>query len=521
MRLETKRNKMRTHNMTSKVADNKRIAKNTAFLYVRTLVILFISFYTSRIVLDQLGDSDFGLYNVVGSLVMLFTFIQGSLTSTISRFFSFEIGGGNKESLNKVFCTAMNVHIIYAVIVFLLAETIGLWYVQNKMVIPMERITAATTVYHISTLSAVITILTVPFSAMIIAQEKMKAFAYISIFESLTKLGTALYLEITSSDKLIVFGLSLFAIQMTIQFLNMAYCKRNFSCTRYKLLWDKNKFKEIFVFAGWTLISYSASIVNQATNLLLNAFFGPVVNAARAVAYQVQNNVTVFVTNFQIAINPQIIKNYAGKDMERVYDLVDMSTKISFSLLFILMFPLLVNLDFALNLWLKKVPDDTPEFIILISILTLLSIMQNPLNVVSEAANKLKKYNIVNSIYNLSQIPICYMALKITHNVYLVFIIQIAFCFVSYFIRLRLINGFSQIPMRRPFIVYSKTVLTIIVSLIGGHLVMTSIESSVAGFFIKCAIITMFTIPWSYFFILDRNDRTPLNSYILKKIHRQ
>ena len=507
--------------MTTKAADNKRIAKNTAFLYVRTLVMLFINFYTSRVVLDQLGESDFGLYNVVGSLVLLFTFIQGSLTSSISRFFSFEIGGGNKESLNKVFCTAMNVHIIYAIIVFLLAETAGLWYVHSKMVIPPERLTAAITVYHISTLSAVITILTVPFSAMIIAQEKMKAFAYISIFESVTKLGTALYLGITGFDKLIIYGLSLFAIQMTIQFLNMAYCKRHFPSTEYHLMWDKERFKGIFVFAGWSLVSYSGTIVNQATNLLLNAFFGPVVNAARAVAYQVQNNVTVFVTNFQIALNPQIIKNYAAKDMNRVFDLVDMSTKISFSLLYILMFPLLVNLDFALGIWLKKVPGDTPEFIILISILTILSIMQNPLNVVSEAANRLKKYNTINSIYTLSQIPICYLALKMTHNVYLVFIIQILFCFISYFIRLRLIYGFSGIPMKRPLTLYFKTVLTIVISLITGYLVTTNVENDIMGFFVKCIIITSFTIPWSYFFILDKEDRTPLNRFILKKIHRQ
>lgn len=507
--------------MAERISDNKRIAKNTGFLYIRMLVMLFINLYTSRVVLDQLGASDYGLYNVVGSLVLMFSFIQGSLSSSASRFFSYEIGGGTEKSLNKVFCMSMNVHIIFAIFIFLFAETAGLWYVYNKMVIPDGRFTAACIVYQISILNAILTILLVPFSAMIISQERMKTFAYISIFESVAKLLTALYLAYTGFDKLVVYGLLLCLIQLTIQFLYMGYCKKHFDATKYRLLWDKKIFKEIFSFAGWSLVSYSGTVVNQATNLLLNAFFGPVVNAARAISYQVQNNVTIFVTNFQIALNPQIVKNYAAKDMQRVFNLVDMSTKISFSLLFIIMFPLLVNLDFVLNIWLKEVPKDTEIFIILISIGTFLSILQNPLNVVSEAANKLKKYNIINSSYNLLQIPVCYVALKLTHNVYLVFIIQILFNFFAYFIRLHLINGIANIPMSRPLGVYTKIVITLLLSMIIAYALLILFDNDFIGFLIKCAITTLFTLPWTYFFILSKDDRKPVNDFIKKKLHKQ
>lgn len=507
--------------MPDKSSDNKRIAKNTAFLYIRMLVMLFINLYTSRVVLEQLGVSDYGLYNVVGSLVLMFSFIQGSLASSASRFFSYEIGGGTESSLNKVFCMSMNVHIIFAIFIFIFAETAGLWYVYNKMVIPPARFSASLIVYQISTINAILTILLVPFSAMIISQERMKTFAYISIFESVAKLLTALYLAYTGFDKLVIYGLSLCLIQLSIQVLYMGYCKRHFlSVTRYRLLWDKAVFKEIFGFAGWSLVSYSGTVVNQATNLLLNSFFGPVVNAARAVSYQVQNNVTIFVTNFQIALNPQIVKNYAARDMQRVFDLVDMSTKISFSLLFVIMLPLLVNLDFVLNIWLKEVPQDTETFIILISIATVLSILQNPLNVCSEAANKLKKYNIINATFNLLQIPVCYVVLKMTHNVYLVFVVQIVWNSLAYFIRLYLINGICSLPMLKPLVIYTKIIVTLVISLGIGYVLLTYIENNVVGFLVKCTLATAFTLPWAYFCILESKDRKPVNEFIKKKLHR-
>lgn len=497
---------------------NKRIATNTLMLSVRMAVMLFVNLYASRVVLDQLGESNLGLYNVVGSLVLMFAFIQGSIASSASRFYSFEIGSGTELSLNKVFCMSMNVHLIFALIVFLFSETVGLWYMFYKMSIPDGRFTAAMIVYQISNVNAIMTILLVPFSAMIISYEKMSAFAYISIFEAVAKLFAALFLAYTTSDKLVVYALSLFAIQFVIQFLYMTYCKRKFKVVNYHLIWDKVIFREMFSFVGWSLLSYSKTVSMQCINLMINAFFGTTINAARAVASQVQNNVYSFVNSFQVAINPQIVKNYAAKDMNRVYDLADLSTKISFSLMLFLMFPLLVNLDFVLNIWLVEVPKYTKEFIILIATSSILSLQTNPLNVIAESANRLKYYNIVNSIYTLLQIIVSYVILRLLQDVYVVFWIQIVSDFILFFIRLKMANNISGISIARETALFLRTSFTILVAAGIGALLINSFADDFAGFLIKCLLATAFTLSWSLLFVLSKKDREPVFSFVKNKV---
>ena len=498
-------------------ANNKRIAINTAYLYLRMLVLLFISLYTSRIVLDQLGVVDFGLYNVVGSLVMMFSFIQGSLASSASRFMSFEIGGGNSISLHNTFCMAMNIHIIFGLCILVFSESIGLWYCLNKMIIPVDRINSAVIVYQLSILSSILSVLVVPYRAMIISHEKMSAFAYISIAEVTTKLGIAYCLTITSMDKLVLYGFLLFIVQILTNILYLVYCRCKFKESKFEIQWSRSKFNEMAIFSGWSLCSYSIFVVNQAINLLINVFFGPAINAARAISYQVQSNIGQFVTNFQIALNPQIVKSYAAKDFNRLFELVKMSSKISFILMFIILMPFFSNLNYVLNLWLVDVPNYTETFILLLGTSSIFSSFCNPLGVVSEAANRLKRYNLVTLPYYLMVIPLSYILLKFGISAYIVFVIYLAFEFFSFFVKIYVIKSIIDIPLKPEFAIFLRCTMCVILGGIFIGLIHKSYpEESFLDFLYKCIISVLFSFLLICTIILSNNDRSILKAQISK-----
>ena len=318
--------------MTNQTSDNnKRIAKNTLLLYVRMLFMMGISLYTSRVVLNTLGIEDYGIYNVVGGVVAMFGFINGSMSSATQRYITFALGKGDKQRLQTVFSTTLQIHTLIALIIILLGETIGLWFLYNKMQIPADRMDAAFWVLQCSIISTVVMIVSVPYNADIIAHEKMSAFAYISILEVVLKLMIVYMLVIFSFDKLILYSFLILSIQVLIRFCYSIYCNRHFEETKYKNVWDKSLFKEMTGFAGWSMFGNLAGVLfNQGLNMLLNVFFGPVVNAARGVAVQVQNAVQQFVGNFQMALNPQITKTYAQGDLESMHKLMYRSAKFSF-----------------------------------------------------------------------------------------------------------------------------------------------------------------------------------------------
>lgn len=457
-------------NQTSE--NNKRIAKNTLFLYLRMIFLLFVSLYTSRIILAQLGVVDYGLYNVVGSLVLMFSFIQGSLSSATSRFLAYDLGKNDSIALNKTFCMTLNVHLIFALIVLFISETIGLWYFYEKMVIPQDRLTAAAIVYQLSNLNAIMAIIVIPYRSMIIAKEKMGAFAYISIVEAIIKLGIAFCLYIGGIDKLIVYGSLLCFSQLVVNYIYFNYCRKQFAEVRFHKYWDKKLFYSMFSFSGWSVCSYlSSNFVSQTFNLLLNMFFGPVVNAARAIAYQVQGAVSNFSVSFQVALNPQIIKNYAVKDIERVNALVQLSIKVSFSLLLILLAPLLINVDFVLGLWLKDVPAYSANFLILIGCISIFASMANPLAVVAEAANRLKFYNLTTMPFYLMSIPLAYLLLKSGNSVYVVFIITLITEFFGFFIKLWIASKIIAINKKQINILFLKALLCMLIVLLLGSYV--------------------------------------------------
>lgn len=306
--------------MSNQTSDNnKRVAKNTLFLYFRMILIMLVTLYTSRVILAQLGIRDYGIYNVVGGVVTMFAFLNNCMTSSTQRFMTFELGCGDMQRLKNVFAASLNIHLAIAVTIVLLAETIGLWFLNTKLVIPAERLLAANWVYQFAILSFCVNIVQVPYNAVLIAHEKMSVYAYISIIEVFLKLGIVYLLTISPFDKLIAYGILLFTVQLLIRCIYQVYCRKHYEESRFRLFWNRELYCQMSGFAGWNLFGSIAWLLrDQGVNIILNMFFGPVINAARGVATQVSGAVMNFISNFQVALNPQITKNYAnGNVIER------------------------------------------------------------------------------------------------------------------------------------------------------------------------------------------------------------
>lgn len=336
--------------MTDTSKSNKRIAKNTLLLYVRMLFLMIISLYTSRVILNTLGVEDYGINNVVSGFIGMLGFLSGSLGAASSRFITYDLGIGDMVTMKRTFGNIVTIHLLLAVMILIFGETIGLWFVLNKLQIPENRMTGALWVYQFSIFSFMLSIVSVPYNATIIAHERMKAFAYISIVDAILKLLIVYLLVIIPYDKLIIYAILFFCIQVFDRVVYGVYCYRHFEETKTKLAFNKKLFKEIFSFAVWTMNGNLAVIgYTQGINVLLNMFFGPVVNAARGIAVQVQTVVQNFCNNFQMALNPQLTKSYAQKDLAHMQQLLKVSSKFSFFLLYIISLPLMLEAPLVLN----------------------------------------------------------------------------------------------------------------------------------------------------------------------------
>lgn len=511
-----------TERMTSKNTSNKRIAKNVFYLYVRLFLMLLIGLYTSRIILDSLGEADFGLYGVVGSLVYIFTFVSGALTSSASRFMAVELEVGDEKSQNRVFCMTLNIHILFSALIVLVAETIGLWYLYHKMVIPEGRLVASAIVYQLSCASAVFQILVIPYRAQIVANEQMKAFAYLSIFEVGAQLLTAFAIYYGGIDKLILYGFLTFGVQVAVNLSYYIYCRRHFIESRFKLLWDRSMFKKMLTFTGWSATGYlSWSVVNQCYNLLLNLFFGPVVNAARAIAYQVQTKITQFATNFQAALNPQIVKNYAAKDVRRVEGLVIMSMKISFSLMLVMMFPILTNIEGILSVWLVKVPENTGVFVVLVCITQVFGSMGNPFGVVAEAANKIRKRILTILPVNLLALPISYLCLLKGQPAVSVFIVALVTNFIVLWVEFLIARSILGEKMHDTWVLLLKCTGSLCVFAGMGIFLQMKFDSSILSIIACGTICLVLAALWVLFFILNNNERNLMYKKALSVISKK
>lgn len=406
-------------------SNNKRIAKNTLLLYFRMLLTMAVSLYTSRVVLQTLGVEDYGIYNVVGGIITMFTFINGGMVSATQRYLTFEIGKSNFYQLKKVFNTSLQIHAIIAFIIVLLGETVGLWFLYEKLVIPAERMNAALWVYQCSIIACVVNVMSIPYNADIIAHEKMSAFAYISVLEVVLKLTIVYALYIIPGDKLIAYAILLLCIQFIIRSVYAHYCSKHFEEAHYQHNIDKSLFKEMFTFAGWSFWGNLASVLyTQGLNMMLNMFFGPIVNAARGVAVQVQSAVSHFVSNFQVALNPQITKNYAMGNFLQMHNLMFRSARFSFFLLFFLTLPVLLETDYLLTIWLKTVPHDAVVFTRWVIGISLLHTISNPCAIANQATGKVKVYQAVVGGILLMILPISYLALKYEAPAYSVFVVH-------------------------------------------------------------------------------------------------
>lgn len=394
-------------------ADNKRIAKNTLLLYFRMILTMLVSLYTSRVVLDALGVSDYGIYSVVGGLVSMLSLISGSLTASISRYITYSLGEGEKKNIKNVFSTSVYSLLLISFLIVVLAESIGLWFLNNKMVIPEDRLFAARWLFQFSVLTFVINLISIPYNATIIAHEKMSIFAYVAIYESVIKLFIAFLIFISPIDRLVWYGLLLMVVALSVRLIYGWYCSVYFDECKVNLIIDKKLFKQMFGFAGWNFFgSGSYILMTQGVNMLLNIFFSVVVNAARGIAVQIEGAVTQFANNFIVAINPQLIKSYANGNYEHMYTLICKGAKYSYFLILLLSLPLLLEMDIVLALWLKTPPNYACSFARLTLIIALLSSLSNTLVTTMMATGNIKKYQLIVGGTGMLVFPLSYFAFR-------------------------------------------------------------------------------------------------------------
>lgn len=393
---------------------NKRIAKNTLILYVRMFLMMLVGLYTSRVNLAALGVDNFGVYNVVGGFVAMFSIISTSLSGAISRFITYELGRGGGDRLKTMFSTSVNIMAGLSLLIVIIAELLGPWFIDTQLDIPAGREIAAQWVFQFSILNFVVGLISVPYNAAIVAHERMSAFAYISIFEALGKLAVALLIPHSPIDKLIFFAGLLCSISLIIRFIYGYYCKRHFAECTYTFTFDKSIFKQMGGFAGWNFFNSTAYIFNnQGVNMLLNMFFGVAVNAARGIAVSVDNIVNQFVGNFMTAINPQITKSYASGDLANMHKLVCRGAKFSYYCMFLLALPIILGAEQILDLWLVDVPKYTVQFVQLILIVSLCDCIGRTGYTACMATGRLKKYSLVITSVAILEFPLVWIAFSL------------------------------------------------------------------------------------------------------------
>lgn len=506
------------------MADNKRIAKNTVLLYFRMAITMLVALYTSRVVLEVLGASDYGLYNVVGGVVTMLGFLNGSISSGTSRFISYELGIGDKERLRDIFNVALVSHIGISLIVFVIAETIGLWFVNTHLVFPEDRMIAVNVIYQLSIVTTMLQFTQIPYTSDIIAHEEMSIYAYISILEVALKLGIVfLLMTVRHVDMLILYGIIVFLVQVLIIFLYRFYCLKKYEESHWRFVKDKTQYKQIFSFAGWDVIGALCVITQgQGINILLNMFFGPVVNAARAVAYQVQGAFSQFTGNFMTAVNPEIVKSYARKDYDSMVKLINNASIYSFFLLLVFMMPVMFKLNVLLSLWLKEVPKDTVEFTLIILALTIIRAIARPVIMATHATGDIKALNLYAGGLGLLPLPVSLIVLKLGATpVFVLWIIFLwgIFANIAEIIILKMkLAEFSILEHLK--IVYLRCLIVSALAVVVCYYLNTLFEDNLVGFCLYYALAFPLTIIIIFYLGLPKQLQNKLIEKIQYAIHR-
>lgn len=496
--------------------NTRLIAKNTLMLYFRQILIMLVSLYTVRVVLNVLGAEDYGIYNVVAGVVTMFSFLSGSMATASQRFFSVYIGKNDPGNLKKYFCVTLTTYLFIALILIIISETLGLWFVNNKLVIPTERKTAALWIYQFSIIGFLFTVMVTPFMSSIIAHENMNVYAYVSIIEVGLRLAVVYLLKLFLIDKLFLYGLLLLGVAVINSSLYFVYSVVHYEECRLKFLWNKKIFVEISSYTGWNLMGAISSIFrNQGINILLNMFFGPIINAARGVAFQVSNALNSFAQNFSTAFRPQIVKTYAADEKEKCMNLVFMASKISFFLMFFISLPVLLQTPFLLKVWLKQVPDYTILFTRLVVIDAVIESISFALIGLMSAHGRIKEYQLIVSGITLLNLPVSFIFLKLGFPAQITMIIAIVISIVAFVARLWVLRWLTSLNLSSYFKnvllpILVVTVISSIIPLIVNHLMNENFIS-----FICVGFVSVISVGFGIWFLgLSKTERKS----VVKKI---
>lgn len=506
--------------MSEQAINKNRIVKNTLLLYFRMLFMMAVSLYTSRVTLSALGVTDYGIYNVVGGIVSMFTILSASMSAAIGRFITYEIGLKNKEHIKKVFSTSVNVQILLLIIITILLESIGLWFLNYKMVIPESRLVAANWVFQFSILTFAVNLLSVPYNAAIIAHEKMSAFAYIGILESILKLIMAYMIMLSPFDRLVYYGFLIMLLSVLIRFMYGYYCKGHFEECSYKFILDKKLLKEMFYFAGWNFLGQSSYIINtQGINILMNIFFGVTVNAARGIAIQVDNALRQFVNNFMTAVNPQITKSYAVGDLNNMKNLIYLSSKFSAFIMLIFAIPIILEVHIIISIWLGQCPEYVDIFLQLTIVNTFFDlIFCNAIITAVLSTGRIKKYQIIMTACSIIVFPLTWIAFKIGFPPQASYIIFLLDFILQIFIRLYLAKNIIGLsPMEYIRKVFFRFYPVAIISSVVPYYIHCIMEESIYRLFIVTIVSILCTIITIYAIGLSEAER----KFIVNKIKRK
>lgn len=498
---------------------NTTIAKNTLFLSLRMVFVLFVSLYTSRVFLNVLGVEDYGISNVVAGFVSMFSFLNTSLANAIQRFYNAELGKNGSKGITKVYNTSLVIQGIIALFVVALLESVGLWYLYEKMVIPSDRFEVAFWLYQFSTISAAVVIMQSPFTAAVMAYERMNTYAVISILEVILKLGFALALPYISIDRLLMYG-AFYMVLSILTFLSyFIYSKKEFKELHFQRSYKKSMFKDMISFSGWNLCgTFACMIREQGLNMVLNIFFGPIVNAARGVAYQVSGALQGFVSNLSLAAKPQMVQSFATGDSSRTIKLMYTMSKLSFIFLFVLSVPVIFNIDYILHLWLGNVvPDHAANFVILVIITNFMNNLNAPLSNVVYATGKMRNYEVTFSVINLLIIPISFIVLKLGAPAEMAFIVYLVMTVFVQIGCLLVIQTLTKISLSDYFMsLIEPIVIVACITLPLIYIINFYLQQNLIGIVIEYIVITLLSSVLFYYVVLDSTEKIFVNNIIYK-----
>lgn len=500
---------------------NKTIAKNTAFLYARMLLVMAVTFYTSRVILESLGAEDYGIYNVVGGIVSIISFLNGALSASTSRFLTFELGRGDKEKLNNTFSASLTLHIIVALLVLLLGETVGLWLFYEKLVIPGARMSAAFWVYQFSIITTMVAFTQVPYNASLIAHENMSIYAFVGLYEAFSRLAIVYLIFISPIDKLVFYALLWMLNACAIQLFYRFYTSKKYNECHFRFVKDKELYKTLLSYSGWDMFGGLAVVCQgQGINILLNIFFGPIVNTARAIAVQVQGGVQVFVQNFLMAVRPQVVKSYAEENPTRMMNLTFSAAKFAYLFMLALVLPVCFEVDFILKIWLwGNAPEETRMFVIIILITYLMETFHIASLMPYHAIGKIKLGNIVGGTLMMMALPLSYVVLKMGAPAYSVFIVIFVVNLIQMFWGWYIIHRYEKYSYW--YLIRTVYLPTFFITIIG-VIAPISISWYMDDGWKRLIVLTLTTVlvilVSTYLIALNSDERHKLKEYISKKI---